>query len=174
MPWVFYDYAINALGVSPENIKMLIDAEADQVEIYKAFRNWLPSYVKKDKTDVYVFYSGHGCPRQTASRCFSCPRKPTKTLIDNTGIPQRARSPNALEGRQAPQRDHVHRQLLQRARPAAGETLLAWRRKPGGAARWTAYGVSGKLHRSSAPRSTATRFQAQARELQHGIFQLAA
>ena len=51
----FYDYANRALGIKPENIKLLLDEGADDVEIYKAFQNWLPVKVKKGKTDVYVF-----------------------------------------------------------------------------------------------------------------------
>ena len=43
----FYDYAVRALGIKPENIKMLIDGEAEQVEILSAFKSWLPAYVKK-------------------------------------------------------------------------------------------------------------------------------
>lgn len=59
---VFAEYANKVLGVKQQNIKILIDDEADNVEIYRAFQNWLPIKVKKNKTDIYVFYSGHGLP----------------------------------------------------------------------------------------------------------------
>ena len=58
----FYEYAIRGLGIKPENIKLLVDEEADEIEIVKTFENWLPLQVNKNKTDVYVFYSGHGLP----------------------------------------------------------------------------------------------------------------
>ena len=36
---VFYDYARRALGVKPENIRLLVDEKADAAEILRAFRN---------------------------------------------------------------------------------------------------------------------------------------
>jgi uncharacterized caspase-like protein len=84
----FYDYANRALGIKPENIKMLIDDEAEQVEILSAFRNWLPSYVKKDKTDVYVFYSGHGLPSTDGKSLFFLPQNGHRDFLLETGIDQ--------------------------------------------------------------------------------------
>lgn len=84
----FYDYANRALGIKPENIKMLIDGEAEQVEILSAFRSWLPSYVKKDKTDVYVFYSGHGLPSTDGKSLFFLPQNGHKDFLPETGIDQ--------------------------------------------------------------------------------------
>ena len=84
----FYDYAVRALGIKPENIKMLIDSEAEQVEILSAFKSWLPSYVKKDKTDVYVFYSGHGLPSTDGKSLFFLPQNGHKDYLPETGIDQ--------------------------------------------------------------------------------------
>ena len=84
----FYDYAVRALGIKPENIKMLIDGEAEQVEMLSAFKSWLPSYVKKDKTDVYVFYSGHGLPSTDGKSLFFLPHGGHKDYLSETGIDQ--------------------------------------------------------------------------------------
>jgi hypothetical protein len=84
----FYDYAVRALGIKRENIKMLIDSEAEQVGILSAFRNWLPSYVKKDQTDVYVFYSGHGLPSTDGKSLFFLPQGSDKDFLTETGISQ--------------------------------------------------------------------------------------
>jgi hypothetical protein len=84
----FYDYANRALGIKPENIKMLIDGEAEQVDILSTFRSWLPSYVKKDKTDVYVFYSGHGLPSTDGKSLFFLPQNGHKDFLPETGIDQ--------------------------------------------------------------------------------------
>ena len=75
----FYDYANRALGIKQENIKLLLDEGADDVEIYKAFQNWLPVKVKKGKTDVYVFYSGHGYPGQDGNSLYILPHGQIKT-----------------------------------------------------------------------------------------------
>jgi hypothetical protein len=84
----FYDYAIRALGIKPENIKLLIDDQADEVEILGAFQNWLPIKVKKLKTDVYVFYSGHGLPSEDGKSLYILPFGADKQFIDRTAINQ--------------------------------------------------------------------------------------
>lgn len=84
----FYDYASRALGIKPENIKLLFDDGADDVEIYKAFQNWLPVKVNKGKTDVYVFYSGHGYPGQDGNSLYILPYGADKDLISKTAISQ--------------------------------------------------------------------------------------
>jgi hypothetical protein len=35
----FYEYATRALGVKPENIKLLVDSDADEIAIIKTFKN---------------------------------------------------------------------------------------------------------------------------------------
>jgi hypothetical protein len=82
---VFYDYAIRALGVKPENIKLLVDADAEEVEIIKAFKTWLPSRVKST-TDVYVFYSGHGLPTQDGQGLYLLPPRADRDFISRTSI----------------------------------------------------------------------------------------
>jgi hypothetical protein len=85
---LFYDYAVFALGVKPENIKLLIDSEANDVEIIKTFKNWLPINVNKDKTDIYVFYSGHGMPSSDGKSLYLLPQGVDKDLLERTAINQ--------------------------------------------------------------------------------------
>ena len=84
----FYDYAIRALGVKPENIKLLVDEQADDVEILTAFQNWLPVKVRKQKTDVYVYYSGHGLPSDDGNSLYILPYGADKQFIAKTAINQ--------------------------------------------------------------------------------------
>ncbi len=82
---VFYDYAIRALSIKPENIKLLVDGDASEVGIYKAFKTWLPSKVKSS-TDVYVFYSGHGLPTSDGKGLYLLPQQTDRDLISKTAI----------------------------------------------------------------------------------------
>ncbi len=82
---VFYDYAIRALGVKPENIKLLVDQDAEDVEIIKTFKTWLPSRVKST-TDVYVYYSGHGLPTQDGQGLYLLPPRADRDFISRTAI----------------------------------------------------------------------------------------
>ncbi len=83
---VFYDYVIRALGVKPENIKLLVDGDAEEAEILKTFRTWVPSRVKST-TDVYVYYSGHGLPTQDGQGLYLLPPRADREVIDDTAIP---------------------------------------------------------------------------------------
>ena len=82
---VFYDYAIRALGVKPENIKLLVDQDAEEVEIIKAFKSWLPNRAKST-TDVYVYYSGHGLPTQDGQGLYLLPPRADRDFISRTAI----------------------------------------------------------------------------------------
>ncbi|CAM8623359.1 Caspase domain containing protein [Oxalobacteraceae bacterium] len=84
----FYEYVIRGLGIKPENIKLLVDEEADDVNIVKAFENWLPLQVNKNKTDVYVFYSGHGLPSSDGKSLYFLPHGVDKELLSRTAVGQ--------------------------------------------------------------------------------------
>jgi hypothetical protein len=84
----FYDYAIRALGIRPERIKILLDDQADDVNIVKTFENWLPIQVNKDKTDVYVFFSGHGLPAPDGKSLYFLPHGVDKELLSRTAVGQ--------------------------------------------------------------------------------------
>ena len=84
----FYDYATRALGIKPENIKLLIDANADDVAIYQAFKTWLPSRVRST-TNVYVYYSGHGLPAEDGQELYLLPQRAHRDLIEKTAISQK-------------------------------------------------------------------------------------
>ena len=85
----FYDYASRALGIRQENIKLLLDDEADVSGILTAFQEWLPLKVRKGKTDVYVFYSGHGLPSTDGKSLYFLPVGANKNLVAKTAISQR-------------------------------------------------------------------------------------
>jgi hypothetical protein len=82
---VFYDYALRALSIKPDNIKLLVDGDASEVGIYKAFKTWLPSKVRSS-TDVYVFYSGHGLPTSDGKGLYLLPQQTDRDLISKTAI----------------------------------------------------------------------------------------
>ena len=82
----FYDYASRALGIKLENIKLLVDEGADDVEILQAFHNWLPLKVKKGKTDVFVYFSGHGYPSEDGKGLYFLPYGVDKNYMDRTSV----------------------------------------------------------------------------------------
>jgi hypothetical protein len=85
----FYEYAYRALGIPKDRIKILTDTDADQAAVLKSFRNWLPLYVNKNETEVFVFYSGHGLPSPDGKSLYFLPYGVDQDLLDETAVDQR-------------------------------------------------------------------------------------
>ena len=84
----FFEYAVRGLGIDPVHTKLLVDEEADDVNIVKAFKNWLPLHVTKHTTEVYVFYSGHGLPSPDGKSLYFLPYGVDKELLARTAVGQ--------------------------------------------------------------------------------------
>ena len=84
----FYDYAVKALGVPKNKIKLLIDIKADVIDIERAFKNWLPLNIDKDNTDLYVFYSGHGLPSADGNTLYILPYGVDMDFLERTAVSQ--------------------------------------------------------------------------------------
>jgi hypothetical protein len=85
---VFYDYARRALGVPSENIRLLLDDQADAAEVLRSFKSWLPTRVTEDKTEVYVFYSGHGLPSEDGINLYFLPHEVDRDFLERTAVTQ--------------------------------------------------------------------------------------
>jgi len=119
---VFYDYAIRALGVKPENIKLLVDSDADEVGIYRAFKTWLPSRVRAS-TDVYVYYSGHRLPTADGQGLYVLPQRADRDFIDKTAITQA--EINAAIQSTKPRSVTIFLDACYSGQARSGETLVA-------------------------------------------------
>jgi hypothetical protein len=160
---MFYDYAIRALGVKPENIRLLVDGDADEVGIYRAFKTWLPSRVRAS-TDVYVFYSGHGLPTADGQGLYVLPQRADRDFIDKTAITQA--EINAAIQAAKPRSVTVFLDACYSGQARTGETLLA-----------SARPVALKAERQLFPdsftvisASQADQISSSSPDLKHGIF----
>ena len=87
---VFRDYATEKLGIPESRIRTLINEEADIGEVLLGIRKWIRRSTKPGKTDVYVFYAGHGIA--TASgEAYILPydSRPEIDLLDRTALLQK-------------------------------------------------------------------------------------
>jgi hypothetical protein len=84
----FYDYAKRALGVSPDKIRLLVNENAERTEIRRTLDAWLPSVVKQNSTEVFIFYSGHGLPSKSGDSLFLLPWDADKDYLEDTAILQ--------------------------------------------------------------------------------------
>ena len=66
---VFSDYAIQKLGIPANRVKTLVNKNADEVNA-PATKRWLTRTVKRGKTDVYIFFAGHGLASDDGSKIY--------------------------------------------------------------------------------------------------------
>lgn len=74
-----------ALGIPERNINYLIDDNASLSEIKAAFESWLPNQVKKGKSQVFIYYSGHGAPDPSTGDAFIVPYDSNPDYISVSG-----------------------------------------------------------------------------------------
>jgi hypothetical protein len=160
---VFYDYAIRALGIKPENIKLLVDTDADEVAILKAFRTWLPSKVRSS-TEVYVYYSGHGYPAESGTGLYLLPQRADREFIARTSI--QLQEINADLQAAKPKSVTIFMDACYSGQARNGETLVA-------SARPIVPKVNKKLFPDNftvITASQADQWSSSSPELKHGIF----
>jgi hypothetical protein len=159
----FYDYAIRALGVKPENIKLLINQDAEEIEIYKTFKNWLPSKVRAT-TDVFVFYSGHGYTAPNGKGLYWFPIQGDSQLISKTAILVEELNADILAAK--PKSVTIFADACYSGQARSGETLIA-------DARPVFPKVEARLFPESFTVITASQYDqisSSSPELKHGIF----
>lgn len=162
---VFYDYARRALGVPAENIRLLLDDKADAAEVLRSFKSWLPTRVAEDKTEVYVFYSGHGLPSEDGSSLYFLPHEVDRDFLDRTAVTQQD-IVNAID-RLKPKSVTMFIDSCYSGQSRTGEALLASARPLAVATKGTARFPSNfTVISASAP----DQISSSSAELRHGIF----
>ena len=81
----FYNYANHSLGVPSNKIKLLTDSKASRLELLKAMRSWMKTEVN-GKSDVYIFFAGHGLASADGSKTYLLPADGDRDLLDETSI----------------------------------------------------------------------------------------
>jgi|GEM_PF-358066 len=82
----FYDFAINALGVPASRVKLLTGQNAQKVDVDAAILTWLKPLVAAGKTDVFVYFSGHGLASDDGKELFLLPQDGNRALLDRSAI----------------------------------------------------------------------------------------
>ena len=84
----FKDYAKNTLGIKNENINLLVDEDATFIKINKVLKKWLKSKVIPNKTELIIFYAGHGLAAQDGDKqdLFLLPHNADTDLLSISSI----------------------------------------------------------------------------------------
>jgi len=83
---VFADYATEKLGVPAERVKTLVNDAADEKGMLLAVKRWLKRAAKNGKSDVYVFFAGHGLASDDGKQMYLLPYDGAPELLDDTAI----------------------------------------------------------------------------------------
>ena len=67
---VVREYLADTLGFSKQNIRLVVNSKATHAEFERllGLNGWLKRNVQQAKSDVVVYFSGHGIPDAKASR----------------------------------------------------------------------------------------------------------
>jgi hypothetical protein len=82
----FYNYANHSLGVSPNKIKLLTDTKANRADLLLAMRGWIKAEIVLGKSDVYIFFAGHGLSSPDGKKTYLLPADGDRDLLDETSI----------------------------------------------------------------------------------------
>ena len=83
---VFYDFAQKSLGISSDRIKIITGKDSDLKGIWKTVDQWLPAFIEKDRSDVYLYFAGHGLASQGGDEVFLIPWDGDPDLLDRSAI----------------------------------------------------------------------------------------
>ena len=82
----FNDYANTSLGVPKENIKLLVNNDAERNDTLKVISKWLPTVVKEDQTELFVYFSGHGLASEDGKDLYLLPTDGDPDLLELTAL----------------------------------------------------------------------------------------
>jgi len=82
----FYDYARMKLGIPAKNIKELLNDKAEYAEIILTTKNWLRRTSKANKSDIYIYFAGHGLASDDGKDMYLLPYDGRPGLLDKTAL----------------------------------------------------------------------------------------
>jgi len=86
---VFGDFAHRALGIPRSNIKVLVNDKATLTDLKVGVKRWLRGRIEEGKTDVHVFFAGHGLASPDGKDLYLLPYGGETSLLDETALLRR-------------------------------------------------------------------------------------
>ena len=84
----FSEYARNVFGIRDDNIKLLVNENASLVGSLEAISIWLPGKIRKNQTDLIIFFAGHGLASTDGKELYLLPSDGNADLLARTGLPR--------------------------------------------------------------------------------------
>jgi len=83
---MFYDFANKSLGISEDRIKLIRGNKSDMRGIWKSVEQWLPAYIDKNRSDLYVYFAGHGLASEDGEDVYLIPWDGDPELLSRTAL----------------------------------------------------------------------------------------
>ena len=74
------------LGIPAKNVKELVNDKADRIEITLAVKDWIARSTKQGKTDIYIYFAGHGLASDDGKDMYLLPYDGRPRLLENTAV----------------------------------------------------------------------------------------
>ena len=82
----FYEYARLSFGIPNENIKLLVDNDANLIQSLGVLNKWLPGKINKNETDLFIFFAGHGLASNDGEELYLLPQDSDPDLLKRTAL----------------------------------------------------------------------------------------
>ena len=82
----FFEYARLGFGIPTENIKLLVDKDANLIQSLGALKKWLPGKINKNKTELIIFFAGHGLASNDGEELYLLPQDSDPDLLERTAL----------------------------------------------------------------------------------------
>ncbi len=82
----FYEYSRKTFGIDEKNIKLLLDEKANLTDLFIALEKWLPSKVQENRTEVIIFFAGHGLASTNGKELYILPYNSDPDLLNRTAL----------------------------------------------------------------------------------------
>jgi len=82
----FHEYAKIGFGVNDENIKLLVNDQANLIDTLTILNKWLPGKIKKNQTELIIYFAGHGLASNDGKELYLLPQDGDSDMLFRTGI----------------------------------------------------------------------------------------
>ena len=82
----FAEYAKRGFGIKQQNIKLLIDKDANLISSLGILEKWLPGKIKSGQTELIIFFAGHGLASNDGKELFLLSQDSDPDLLKRTAL----------------------------------------------------------------------------------------
>jgi uncharacterized caspase-like protein len=75
-----------SFGIPNENIKLLVDSDANLIQSLGVLNKWLPGKINKNETDLFIFFAGHGLASNDGEELYLLPQDSDPDLLKRTAL----------------------------------------------------------------------------------------